>query len=267
MTWRLHREAALLLAGGRALLLQVAHPLVAMGVARHSNFRQDPIARLRRTLQLTLAITFDSAAAAVKAVRTIEHRHARVRGVLGREIGPFAADTRYDANDPRLLFWVHATLVDSALLAYESFLRPLGRAERQAYYDESRVTARLFGIPDDLIPPDLRAFEAYMSSMLRSDTLTVIPEAQEIAAAVLRPPLPFGLGLAFGLPAFVTVGLLPAELRERYEYSWDRAREAALRAFIAAVRAALPRLPETVRWFPEARRGMARFGTARAGRS
>ena len=46
--WRLNREAMLLLgAGPRALLLQIAHPLVAAGVADHCDFRTDPWRRLR----------------------------------------------------------------------------------------------------------------------------------------------------------------------------------------------------------------------------
>jgi uncharacterized protein (DUF2236 family) len=41
--WRLNREATILLgAGPRALLLQLAHPLVAEGVDQHSAFRENP---------------------------------------------------------------------------------------------------------------------------------------------------------------------------------------------------------------------------------
>jgi uncharacterized protein (DUF2236 family) len=87
ITRRVNREAVLLLGGGRALLLQVAHPLVAAGVAEHSRFEQEPLQRLVRTLQLTLAIVFGSAAEALAAVRGIERVHARVRGRLESACG------------------------------------------------------------------------------------------------------------------------------------------------------------------------------------
>src|SRR5216117_2677814 len=101
---RVNREAVLLLGGGRALLLQVAHPLVAAGVAAHSRFRQRPLERLWRTLDLMLTLVFADAARAIGAVREIEHVHARVRGVLDAGVGPFARGTPYDASEPRLLF-------------------------------------------------------------------------------------------------------------------------------------------------------------------
>src|SRR5512147_235711 len=109
LSWRVNRETALLLGGGRALLLQVAHPLVAAGVAAHSQFQHAPLERLWRTLDLMLTITFADAAHAVAAVRQIERVHAAVRGRLDSNVGPFPRGTCYDANDPELLLWVHAT--------------------------------------------------------------------------------------------------------------------------------------------------------------
>src|SRR5437867_13172578 len=126
MTWRVNREAVLLLGGGRALLLQVAHPLVAAGVAAHSEFHAHPLRRLWRTLDLMLTLVFADGAGALRAVRTIEGVHARVHGVLEAPSGPFPRGTRYEANDPALLLWVYATLVDTALVVYERLVEPLG---------------------------------------------------------------------------------------------------------------------------------------------
>jgi uncharacterized protein (DUF2236 family) len=89
--------------------------------------------------------------------------HAQVHGELAEAVGPFAAGTCYDANDPALLFWVHATLVDSAVYAYERLVAPLDAAERAALYRESQISARLFGVPEALIPPTWSAFRAYMA--------------------------------------------------------------------------------------------------------
>lgn len=253
ITRRVNREAVLLLAGGRALLLQVAHPLVAAGVAAHSRFEAEPLQRLLRTLQLTLTIVFGSAAEALHAVRGIERAHARVHGTLEYACGPFRRGTRYDANDPALLLWVHATLVDSALVAHQRFLGPLSRAERRAFYDESRVTARLWGIDEAAIPANLEAFERYMRDMLRGPQLAVSRESRAIAASLLSPPLPPGLRQLAGATSLFTVGLLPPAIRDRYGYTWGSLRERALDATALALRAGVPWLPATLRHFPQAR--------------
>jgi len=254
ITWRVHREAAVLLGGGRALLLQVAHPLVAAGVAAHSRFRSEPLTRLRRTLDLMLTLVFADAAGTLRAVAEIERVHARVHGVLDADVGPFPAGTPYDANDPELLLWVHATLIDSTLHVYQRFVRPLSPAARAAYYEESKRSARLLGIPERLIPRTLGAFETYMRRMIASDVLTIGPVGREIAAAILRPPVPFGLGIAFRAANFVTVGLLPRELRERYRLAWSPRRERALRMLAALSRVTRPLLPACVHVLPHARR-------------
>src|SRR5213083_2845213 len=126
VVWRVNREAVALLGGGRALLLQVAHPLVAAAVAAHSRLRAEPLVRLRRTLELMLTIVFADAAHAMAAVHEIE-------GVLDADVGRWRRGTPYDANDPMLLLWVHATLVDSALLVYRRFVAPLSREDRATY--------------------------------------------------------------------------------------------------------------------------------------
>lgn len=253
ITRKVNREAVLLLAGGRALLLQVAHPLVAAGVAAHSRFEQEPLQRLARTLRLTLTIVFGSAADALAAVRGIERAHARVRGRLEQSCGPFRRGARYDANDPALLFWVHATLVDSALVAYQRFLGPLAAAEQRAFYTESRITARLFGIADADIPASLEDFQTYLRAMLRGPQLAVSRDSRAIAAALLSPALPPGLRQLAGATRLFTVGLLPPVIRRRYGYSWGPLRERALDAAALALRAGLPWLPPGLRHFPRAR--------------
>jgi uncharacterized protein (DUF2236 family) len=254
LSWRVNRETSLLLGGGRALLLQIAHPLVAAGVADHSRFERAPLQRLWRTLDLTLTMVFGSAADALAAVQQIERVHARVHGVLTDDVGPFPRGTRYDANDPALLLWVHATLVDSALHAYERFVAPLPAAERDAFYAETIVSARLFRIPSKLIPPTWDDFHAYMRDMLDGPTLAVGEAGRRIAATLLSPPLPFGIRQVAGLTRLFTIGLLPEVIRRRYGYAWSTAHEQALRAATAAIRAGLPVLPKVVRDFPHARR-------------
>ena len=254
LSWRVNRETTLLLAGGRALLLQIAHPLVAAGVADHSRFEHEPLQRLWRTLDLTLTMVFGSAADALIAVRQIERVHAHVRGTLQQDVGPFRRGTPYDANDPQLLLWVHATLVDSGRRAYERFVAPLSSAERNALYEESRVSARLFGIPPRLIPATFDDFRRYMRDMLAGPTLAVGDTSRAIAAALLSPPLPFGIRHVASMTRLFTIGLLPAPIRSRYGYAWSSLHERALQAATVAIRTGLPVLPSLVRNFPHARR-------------
>src|SRR5205085_5742513 len=106
LTWRVNREGVLLLGGGRALLLQVAHPLVAAGVAQHSNYREDPFGRLFRTLDTVTTIVFGATPDAHEAAARLRRIHERVKGVADD-------GTPYQATDHDLIMWVHATLVDT----------------------------------------------------------------------------------------------------------------------------------------------------------
>ena len=153
--WRLHREVVVLAGWGRAILLQLAHPLVAQGVADHSGFARDRrgrVRRLERTLRAMLALTFGSAEEALEAAAAINTIHDRVNGRLREGTGQFGAGTEYSAHDPALLAWVHATLVDTFLLTYERFVAPLSPLERDRYCREAGGTAPLLGIPPDALP-------------------------------------------------------------------------------------------------------------------
>ncbi len=254
VTWRVNREAVLLLGGGRALLMQVAHPLVAAGVAAHSDFQRQPLQRLWRTLDAMLTITFGGAADAMRAVHGIERIHARVHGVLDGDVGPFRRGTPYDAKDPQLLLWVHATLVDTALQVYRLCVQPLSAHDERRYYDESKVVGRLLGVPNALLPPTLAAFREYVDGVVNGKLLAVGPASRDIAASILSPPVATALKPVFGVANAFTVGLLPPVLRARYGWRWDAGREAAFRLLVATIRRLLSHLPGAVRYLPHARR-------------
>lgn len=253
LTRRVHRELALLGGGGCALLLQVAHPLVAAGVAEHSHFRRDPIGRLVRTLDLMLTLSFASAESALRAVKEIERRHARVQGRLAEAVGRYPAGTPYDAMDPSLLLWVHATLVATAPRVFERLVAPLSRGQRQAYYEESRTLGRLLGIPDAALPPDLLSFRDYFHGMETDGSLAVGPAARDIAAAVLQPREPWWLGWVVPPLHLLTAGLLPPSLRRAYGLPWSARHRQVLGALEGLTRATLPLLPPLLREFPQSR--------------
>src|SRR4051794_27206464 len=135
VTWQVHREGVLLLGGGAAIILQLAHPLVAAGVAQHSNYRDDPWGRLYRTLDTTTKIVFGPTHVAEEAARRLRHGHGLVRGVTDEAAGRFPAGTPYDARTPKLAMWVHATLVHVSLLVYTRYVGPLTIAEQRRYYE------------------------------------------------------------------------------------------------------------------------------------
>jgi len=229
-------EAVLLLGGGRALLMQLAHPQVAAGVGDHSDFERDPFGRLQRTLEMTYAVVFGTEDEADLVARQLWAVHERVTG------------PGYRANDPELLMWVNATLVDTALRVHARFLRPLRGDEAERYYEDSIVVAEVLGVPRDVQPPDLAAFRKYMRHMV--GTLEVSDTARQLADAVLHPRLPWVAEPGMALARELTSGLLPRPLREQYGLGWDRNRKAALLLAGAASRQVLPRVPSPIRRVP-----------------
>lgn len=233
---RVSGEAILLLGGGRALLMQLAHPKVAAGVADHSGFEEDPFGRLRRTLEATYTIVFGTKDEADLVARQIWAVHERVTGA------------GYQANDPELLMWVHATLTDTALRLHRRFLRPLTDSEAARYYEDSVVVAEALGVPRSVQPADLAAFRQYMRDMVGS--LVVTDTARQLADAVLHPRLPFVAEPGMALARELTAGLLPRPLRQQFGLGWDRNRKTALLLAGAASRTVLPRVPSVVRRAP-----------------
>src|SRR4030095_5763582 len=183
--WQINRELLLGLAGMRALLMELAHPLVAAGVAKHSDFRKRPFRRLYRTMRLMSCITFGSRKAASRAVQRIGQCHSSVHGELRQPAGCHPSGSTYDANDPQLRLWVLATLIDSSLCLYELFVRPLSVEEKESYYQASRRMGLLLGIASGKLTTDYGSFAAYLQTMLSGGTLVVGAPAQEVAAALL----------------------------------------------------------------------------------
>jgi uncharacterized protein (DUF2236 family) len=261
VAWRLHREVVLLSGWGRAILLQLAHPLVAQGVADHSTFadtRWGRATRLRRTLGAMLALTFGAAEESAAAVRAINHIHDRVHGRLAAEAGSIPAGARYSAHDPALLAWVHATLVDTFLVTYERFVAPLTREEQDRYCVEAAAAAPGLGIPDDMVPATADALADYMERMLASGDIVVTDTARRLAADVLSLGLPAVVQPFIAPARLPVVGMLPASIRAAYGFTWTGWHERTLHCMAAASRLVLPALPPILRYWPAARRAADR---------
>lgn len=229
MAWRLNREALLGLVVLRALFLQVAHPKVAQGVAEHSDFRRRPFARALATLRAQQTIVFGTAEQASEALLRIYARHTAVRGA------------GYEANDPSLLFWVYATLIDSMFFAYRTFLPDLTPQEWAAFYEEGKLFGRLIGIPTKLVPRTKADFDVWMAAALApGGEITISPAGYEIGRSLLRMPV----AAAQPLTAFVAAGTLPPRLRAEFGLGWGAGRQRTFDALARGLRALLRYTPD-----------------------
>ena len=249
IAWMIDREAIVFLAGGRAALLQLAHPFVAHAVDQHSQTRDDPLGRFQRTFKHVFAMAFGDLDHAVSAARRVHAIHQRI-------YGPTDDGEHYEANDEDALFWVHATLVDSAVMGFELTVRRLSDAERDRYLRESHRFAWLFGIPDRLLPQTWAEHEAYMDRM--NATLRVTHPAREMATFLLHPPQPLLAPLA-GWYRTITVGMLPPAIREGFGFAFGRRHQLAYRASLRSIRRLYPTLPEAVRYVPAYTRALRRI--------
>lgn len=254
---RVHREFAVALSGPRALLMQAAHPVAFEGFFAHTGALDEPYERLARTAEVMNTIAFGSRADADRVTRRVRAMHSRVRGELEQPAGRFPAGTPFAADDPELLLWVLATLVDSALVFYDRYVASLSRAERDAYWQDYRVVGGLFGLRDDEMPADIDDFDAYMDEMLDGNDLFVTSAARELALQiVMRPPVGLAKRPVLEVVNFITVGLLPAGLRRQFGLSWDPLRAVMLRGGAQyAKRVLVPLAPGRLRFVPSARAG------------
>ena len=251
---RINAERIALLGWSRAILLQLAHPLVAAGIAEHSSFRTGGLAaakRLHLTVRAMLALTFADATGRAAALDGIRAIHRRVHGYLPAAAGRFDAGTPYSAEDPDLVLWVHATLLDSIPLIYERFVHPLTSAERDAYCAEAAVVAIELGARPDAVPRTGRAVERYLDTMYASGAIAVSAQARELAAAVLAPPFAPLVAPAAWINRVVTTGLLPPHIRTGYGFGWTARDDRALARITAALRGIRRIAPAALALWPD----------------
>lgn len=258
MLRRVNRERALALAGPRALLMQAAHPLAVSGLLAHSTALEEPYERLARTARVLSTIGFGSKSDADRVAAHVRAVHRRVRGKLKHGVGSYPAGTPYAADDPELLMWVLFSLVDSALVVYQKYVRTLSDAEQAALWSDYQVVGGLFGLRRGDMPDTLDALRSYRRAMLDGERLYVSDWARERARAiVLRPPVPWPARPLVETVNFITIALLPDPLREQYGFS--AVPPVAVRKAIVAggaeyvKRAVIPLLPGRLRLVPTAR--------------
>jgi len=267
---RLHRERVVLFSGVRALLMQACDPLAVVGFRRHSIIFDDPQTRLQRTDERMSRIYFGTPEEAEETGRIVRAMHRRVRGRTPARYGPVAKGTPYDASDPKLGLWVLATLADSALVYYERIFGALTPLERERYWSEYRRVGELLGLPPGSMPDTHPGLRQYIDGRLRDGSLWISEQRRKQAVGMILEPPYSGWQRTAIAPLTETVklistGLLPAEIRRLFGFSWDPAREALLRSTLLQLRVGARFWPDAVRLHPAARVGAGeRYGALAA---
>ncbi|MFC4060924.1 oxygenase MpaB family protein [Planomonospora corallina] len=233
---KVSREGILIAAGGAASLLQTAHPKVAQGVYDHSYTAEDPLGRLRGTMQWVYAVSWGTREEAERLSAIVTRMHDKVTG------------PGYEANDPELQVWVGATLFATAVHIYELLLGRLSDAERAGYYEDSKVFATILGCPPEKVPATYADFRVYYADTLA--TIKISDASRAVAEQVLHPDLPWYMRPGLPVIRLVTAGLMPAPIREQYGWSWTPARRARFHLLVKVLAAVYPRLPLRIRTLP-----------------
>jgi uncharacterized protein (DUF2236 family) len=211
LVWRVHRDRSFGLAGMRSLMVQALHPLAMAGVAHHSNWKLDPFGRLAATSGYVLTVTYGDTDAAMAAAARVRAVHAHVRGTDD------VTGLAYSAEDPGLLLWVHAGMVDSIVRVVQRYGRGLEPADADRYVAEMVPFAEIVGVPASQVPASMAALTEYIESI---DLLQITPAAREAIGIVLDPPdIADDLRDLWHDLGQVAIGTLPQWAREMYGFA------------------------------------------------
>ncbi|MEW2442514.1 oxygenase MpaB family protein [Micromonospora marina] len=197
VTWKVHEEPILIVAGLRSLYLQALHPRAMAGVAQNSNYRTDAWGRLVRTATYVGTTIYGTTAEAEAAGRRLRTRHARMRAT-----DPFTGE-EFRVDEPELLRWVHVTEVESFVSTARRAGLALTDDEVDGYYTEQRRSAALVGLDPDDVPGTAAEVADYYRNV--RPQLRMTREAAETAVFLTAPPIPWKLSL----PARVGLNLGP----------------------------------------------------------
>jgi uncharacterized protein (DUF2236 family) len=261
VTWRIHGDPAMAVAGIRSLLLQAVHPLVMAGFDANTRMHEDPWGRLQRTGEWVSTVTYGTTEEAERAGRVLRAVHARLRPGIEPETG-----RAYRVDDPELLLWVHCTEVESFLSTFRRCGGRLEPGDGDRYVDEMRVSARLVGLDPDEVPRTEAEIEAYYARV--RPQLHVTSVARRTVLGSFVPPMPRAVELATpARPAWATLvgiaaAMLPRWARRLYGLPGLPVTDLTATLGGRAVRTALATLPDAWMQSPAQRAARERL-TAR----
>ena len=254
VSWQVHREATVMLGGARALLMHAAHPLVVAGARQTGMYTSDPWMRLERTLRLNYLVTFGTTIQATATARHINIVHEEINGI--DEVTGLA----YDALDPELLLWVHACLVDTALVMEQFVVGRLDDAGRERFHQESMVGAEMLRLPRSAIPQTVPDLRSYIDDVVASGMLRRTDGSEAVGKLIMNPPPETPRRPLWRLISFWSFGLLPERVRgEVYGYGWNFAQQAGLRTSLGALKRLRLIAPPHLRFIPPALTAQSRI--------
>jgi uncharacterized protein (DUF2236 family) len=244
LIWKINRERINLMGGGRALLLQLAHPWVSAGVEQHSKVKTDLIGRYRRTFHNIRGMVFGDLKTALKCAKAVYEVHKKVKGRSGE-------NTEYFANNEKVLMWVHSTLWDTSVKMYELFIRKLSDEELEHYYQDTKFFAYLFGISDETLPENWKAFTRYTKCMCNGDTneLKINNNTMALAEHIFNPSILLKLPGKF-YKSFTT-HILPESVRKLYKLEYGLKQKFIYESIYQTLKPAYRLLPKRLRYVPE----------------
>jgi uncharacterized protein (DUF2236 family) len=246
ISWRINRESALFLGAGRAALLQLAHPWVAAALDQHSSLLTKPIARFHNTFRFVFTMIFGAAPQAFRTARSLYQMHTRITGALPCDVAGYPKGSPYEALQVPALLWVYATLIESAVIAYQCVLPPLRSDELAAYYAESKILAGLFGISPNSLPADWASFKAYVAQMCASEALGVSDRSRYMAQSIMS-----GAGSRIYVPRWyssLTTEWLPPRFQEEFGFAFGIAEQTRSQKVQRLLRRVYAKLPSPVRY-------------------
>ncbi|MER5436253.1 oxygenase MpaB family protein [Streptomyces sp. NPDC002588] len=257
VTWQMHGDPMMWVAGIRALYLQALHPRAVRGVMENSDFRRDAWGRLMSIANFVGTTTYGTSEAAEKAGARVRKIH-RMLSATDPETGE-----RYPVDEPGLLLWVHCAEIDSYLHVLRRSGYPLTDAAADRYLAEHRVSARLVGLDPDAVPACRAEMDAYFERT-RSE-LVAGDDARAVDDFLLRPPthplLVPARALLWRRVAHLAYASLPPYAHELY--GRPAPAPATVTRELRATGTLLRRVPARLRWQLPPRhilRAMARLG-------
>lgn len=227
--WELTRESRLLLASLTTLLLQIAHPKVGAALDDHSTIQNEYSNRMQETYDLVDTIVFGDAASAIRAVVVLRRIHEQVRGETEEDVGNVDAGEPYYANDPELMLWVWATLVDQVLAGYETYIGDLGIQRKRQFYREMKVFGQLVGVPPRTFPETVTEFRSYYRTTVDEEIAVGTAGAAVADAILVQLPSPL-------LGEFFAAATMPDPVRDEYGLPWGPVRARLHSALTALIR-------------------------------
>jgi uncharacterized protein (DUF2236 family) len=201
-----------------------------------------------------LALTFGDEPARERALEGIRTIHRRVNGELSESTGHYPPGTRYSAEDPSLVLWVHATLLESVILVYERLIAPLTPAERDEYCVEAFPIAVALNAREEEVPRTWNDLRAYLDRTYAAGTIAVGAQGRELAKAVLSPSGSWMVAPATWVNRMITVGMLPPQVRKQYGMTWTPRQERTLVRVVSALRLTRRVLPDAIALWPAAQK-------------